>query len=311
MQIRQATLDDTQAISKLFCAGIERWQRMDAQGRVEDLPYEQLTIYERWLHGGAWLSLETAALWLSHLLRGAGSPFVLEDVSGAIIGYVETYSGDEPAPYGYHLHIGRMVTQANSDSQKDALMQFLLEQAGGIGRITASSIAYDADTINFYKRYGMSVIETIQHVTIPTTGGSVAFYKVTDHPKADVAQIANWTMPIGRTENSRYHWEHQWANLWQAVPQITARTTHRQHFNAAGQEALVCSQQHLYNPRSADIHCWTAKPLTAQVVNAVRDWAHKQGYRTLTLAVTDNILPLLGANIEKTPVQHTILARDV
>ena len=62
MQIRQATLDDTRAISKLFCAGIERWQRMDAQGRVEDLSYEQLTIYERWLHGGAWLSIETAAL---------------------------------------------------------------------------------------------------------------------------------------------------------------------------------------------------------------------------------------------------------
>jgi hypothetical protein len=311
MPLRQATLDDTRAISQLFCAQIERWQRMDNRGRVEDLPYEQLTIYERWLHGGAWLSIETAALWLSHLLHGAGQPFVLEDASGTLVGYTETYPGDEPAPYGYHLHIGRLVTHSNSAEEKDALMQFLLEQAGGIGRITASCTAYDQDTINFYKRYGMSSIETLQQVAIPTVGGSVAFYKVTDHPKADVAQIENWSMPLGRSENARYHWQQLWPNLWQAVPQIVTRKTHRQHFNAAGQEALVCGQQHLYNPRSADIYCWTAKPVTAQVINAIRDWAHKQGYRTLTLTVTEKIAALLGSSAEKTPVQHMILARDV
>ncbi|MDQ7035940.1 MAG: hypothetical protein Q9P01_14235 [Anaerolineae bacterium] len=236
---------------------------------------------------------------------------MLENDSDEIVGYVETYSSDEPAPYGYHLHIGRMATKNNSDAEKDALMQFLLEQAGGIGRITVSCTAYDNDSINFYKRYGMSAIDNVQQVSIPTVGGSVGFYKVTDHPQADIAQIANWSMPIGRIENAPYHWQHLWHNLWQAVPQIVARRTNRQHFNAGGQEALVCVQQHLYNPRSADIYCWTAKSLTAQVVNAIRDWAHKEGYRTLTMTVTEKIVLLLGSNIEKTPYQHTILSRDV
>lgn len=311
MPIRRATLDDTQAISQLFRAQIERWQRMDKQGQVQDLDYAALTIYERWLHGGAWMSIETGAIWLSHLLSGAGNPVVLEADSGTIVGYAETYAGDEPAPYKYHLHIGRMVTQDNDDNHKDSLIQFLLEQAGGIGRITASCTAYDNDSLNFYRRYGMSDIDSVQQVSISTASSSVGFYKVTDHPKATVAQVANWSMPIGRTETSRYHWESLWPNLWQAVPQIVERKTHRQHFNAAGQEALVCGQQHLYNPRSADIYCWTPKPLTAQVINAVRDWAHKQGYRTLTLAVTEKIAAILGSNIEKTPYQHTILARDV
>ena len=310
MQIRRATLDDTQAISNLFRARIERWQRMDEQGQVQDLTYDDLTIYERWLHGGAWMSIETGALWLSHLLRGAGNPYVLED-SDTIVGYIETYTGEEPAPYGYHLHLGQLVTADNSDTQKDALMQFLLEQAGSIGKLTVSCTAYDNDTISFYKRYGMSSIETIQQVSIPTVGGNVGFYKVTDHPDADVSQIESWSMPLGRVENSRYHWEHQWANLWQAVPQIIARRTHRLHFNAAGQEAFVCSQQHLYNPRNADIYCWTPKLLTGQVVNAMRGWAHKEGYRTLTMAINEKVASLLGSSVEKTPYQHTILAREV
>ena len=57
MPIRQPTLDDTQAISALFQAKFERWQRIDENGQVEDLPYEQLSLYERWLHGGAWMSI--------------------------------------------------------------------------------------------------------------------------------------------------------------------------------------------------------------------------------------------------------------
>ena len=71
MHIRPALLDDTQAISQLFRARIDKWQRLTEQGQVEDLSYDELSIYERWLHGGAWMSIETGAIWLSHLLSGS------------------------------------------------------------------------------------------------------------------------------------------------------------------------------------------------------------------------------------------------
>ena len=73
MLVRQATIDDTRKIVGLNTANVPLWQRLDAAGQVENLPYEALTIYERWLHGGAWMSLETGAIWLSHLLSGNGS----------------------------------------------------------------------------------------------------------------------------------------------------------------------------------------------------------------------------------------------
>ena len=62
MRVRQATLDDTQQIVALFSGRVPVWQRLGERGQVEDLPYDALTIYERWLHGGAWMSLETGAI---------------------------------------------------------------------------------------------------------------------------------------------------------------------------------------------------------------------------------------------------------
>jgi hypothetical protein len=68
VEVRQAGLDDTGAITALFGARIPIWQRINKQGQVEDVPYAQLTIYERWLHGGPWMSIETCAVLLNHLL---------------------------------------------------------------------------------------------------------------------------------------------------------------------------------------------------------------------------------------------------
>ena len=308
MQIRQASLDDTQAISQLFVGKVERWQRMNAAGQVEDLPYEQLNIYERWLHGGAWLSIETGAVWLSHLLGGAGVPIVLLE-DHAIRGYAEYFISQEPAPFHRHLHIRRLVADLDADQAiYDHLVTYLLEQAQKIGRITVASTSYDHDTLRFYEGYGFSPIHEIQQYTVPTQSGNVGFYKVSAHPTGSSSQIQGWLMPIGRTESARFHWEELWPALWHGVPKIIERTLHRQHINAAGQEAYVCSQQQLYDPRNAEIYCWTPKPMSAQLMSAIRDWAHKVGYRTLTLTISEKLVPLLGSQAEKRPYQQTILA---
>ena len=60
IHMRGAALDDTQAISALFRSHIAVWQRLNAGGQVEDVSYDSLTIYDRWMHGGPWMSGETA-----------------------------------------------------------------------------------------------------------------------------------------------------------------------------------------------------------------------------------------------------------
>jgi hypothetical protein len=305
--IRHATLDDSAGITKLFRSGIETWQRMDAQGRVLDLPYEELRIYERWLHGGAWMSLETGAIWLNHLLGGAGMPFVLQE--DGIRAYAETYLSKETEPYAYHLHIGELVAQ--DEESRDALMQHLLTQAKNVGRITAACNAYDSERIGFYKRYGLNDLLQIQQVTLSAQGGHVGFYKVTEHLNADANQISDWGMPIGRSSSARLHWEHLWPLLWPSLPEMESRKRHRLRFNVAGQDAFVCIQQHQYDPRAAEIYCWTAKALTGQLIGAIRDWAYKSSYRSLSLSVSQSVSRLLGTDLEASPYQQVILTRDV
>ncbi|MBZ0289637.1 MAG: N-acetyltransferase, partial [Anaerolineae bacterium] len=127
IQVRSAALDDTLAISALWRSHITVWQRVNAQGQVEDVPYEALTIYERWLHGGPWMSAETGAIHLSGLLRGAGVPLVVES-AGQVVGYGEAYHGVEPAPFGNHLHVAHLVvhTGHDYDGLQDVLLADLL-----------------------------------------------------------------------------------------------------------------------------------------------------------------------------------------
>ena len=85
LTIRQAILDDAAAISGLFRARIPAWQRLTTSGGVETVGYDALTVYERWTHGGPWMSIETASVALARLLHGVGLALVAER-EGAIVG---------------------------------------------------------------------------------------------------------------------------------------------------------------------------------------------------------------------------------
>lgn len=296
--VRGATLDDTLAISALFRAGITTWQRLDASGQVQDVPYDLLTIYERWLHGGAWMSVETGALHLSHLLRGAGYAAVaLRD--DTICAYGEAFAGNEPAPYGPHLHMTPPTIHENCavDSVEAALVAYWREQAAArrLSRLTVSC-ALDAQRA-FYSAQGFTLLATIQRHSLPARTGQ-GFYRVSPHDDPDPAQIHGWSMPIGRTGSARQMWETLWPRTWDALPEIAAQRTYRLSLNAAGQEALLYCQQQLYAPRTADVSCWSPRPLTKQLLTAIRDWAHREGFRTLILPVDETTAKLLGPEAE-------------
>ena len=89
---------------------------LTADGEVEDLPYEALTIYDRWLHGGAWMTLETGAIWLSHLLSGNGLAWVVDD-GGLILAYAEAFVNRELTPMNTHLHLAQIMVDENSPEE--------------------------------------------------------------------------------------------------------------------------------------------------------------------------------------------------
>lgn len=304
-ELRPANLDDTAAICALFCARVEKWQRMNTLGQVEDLPYESLNVYERWLHGGPWLSVETAAIWLSHLLRCGARPLVAA-VRGRPAAYAELYPGHEPPPFGEYLHLAHIVAHPDYGGPElgDRLLQTLLEQAAPV-RLTAACPAYDSEQSAFYLRHGLGPVERVQRCRIRAQTGQ-SFYRAVEDPDPAADKIRGWLMPVGRLTSGRSQWEMLWPALWHGVPQLLQQRTHRLHITAAAQEAYLCVQQQLYDPRSADVYCWTPKPLSSQLLVAVRDWAHREGYRTLVMTVNEQVAKLLGPEAEPDPYMQDV-----
>lgn len=161
-------------------------------------------------------------------------------------------------------------------------------------RFTLNATAAEADLI---QHYDMQPVARLHRFSLVARQGQV-FYQAVEHLNSDPAQIRGWFMPIGRLASSRQSWETLWPRTWDAVQEIRLRQTHRLHFSAAGQDAFVCCQQMIYDPRSADIYCWSPKPLTNQLLMAIRDWAHREGYRTLITAVTEDTIKTLGPEAE-------------
>lgn len=297
MPVRRATLDDTQAIVSLFKSRIPKWQRLNAQGQVEDLPYDALTIYERWLHGGAWMTLETGVLWLSHLLSGHGLAYVVQQ-DDTIVAYAEAFYDNEPEPLGKHLYVAEMlVDDAQGDDVHDNLADAILQDARGVGCLTVSFPDYDTQLAGYYRKYfGAKELMRLSRYSVTAQTGQ-SFYKAREHYDDDYEQVNGWEMTIGRLNSPRAGWETEWTEHWKAIPQITERIKHRLHINAAGHEAIVCYHQHLYNTRSADVYCWSPKKLSSQLIVAVRDWGHRAGYRTLIFGLPDNSAKLLPSDV--------------
>jgi hypothetical protein len=297
VEVRLANLDDTGAISALFRARISVWQRLDPQGRVETVDYDALTLYQRWLHGGAWMSLETGAVFLNHLLLGAGIPLVAVS-DGHVAAYAEAYHGLEPEPFGAHLYLAHLITNGMDAGLEDALLNEVTARARALKcrNVLISRAGEDPVAVGT-SRYKLATLSCLRRYSVPARTGQV-FYRAVESLDADAKRIQGWAMPIGRFTSARHQWETLWPRTWDTLPEMRERKRNRLYFTAAGQEALIGFQQSLYDPRAAEVACWTPKGLTVQLLMSIRDWGHREGYRSLMLAIDEGVASTLGTDAE-------------
>jgi hypothetical protein len=171
--------------------------------------------------------------------------------------------------------------------------------------LTLSLPDYDTENRAFYQRYRLNQLQRVRRYTVSAQTGQ-GFYKAVDHLNHTSEQIHGCYMTIGRLGSANQHWETLWPCLFDAIPEVVERRTHRLRFAVAGQDSLICYQQQLYKPRSAAVYCWSPKPLSNQVLVAVRDWAHREGYRNLVLSLDDEAAKILGSATEVEPYYHEI-----
>lgn len=313
IEVRTATLDDTRAISTLFRQRIGAWQRLNAQGQVEDVAYDALSIHERWQHGGPWMSLETGAIWLSHLRR-SGTVTLVALRNGDVVGYVEAHPGSEPEPFGEHLHIAELAFTGDGGDLRTALLAALRDAARSrqLTRVTRSLSSYDRAALARWAEDGFTTTAEVSRFSV-RTGTGQGFYQAVEEADTGTTQspVDGWRMSLSREQSARQHWVTLWPQLWVAVPELAARAAFRLRFTASGFTTFVYAQEQLYDPRTLDCYAWSPRPLTAQWMTALRDWAHRQGYRALTFTTDDATLGSLSVESESLPYRQSVLALDL
>jgi hypothetical protein len=326
MKIRQAALDDVSAISGLFRQRIPSWQRLNADGHVIDVPYEALTLYERSQHGGAWMSIETAAIWLNHLLSGNGVALVAVDDHETVIGYCEMFAAREDDPLGAHYELSHLFSdeERSCAALLDSAVEIAREWSIGLrrlvgGRVQFARITYpptlEAEGLDMLSRCDPHIVTTLNRYNLPLPRQIQGFYRVNILNTQDYSTISDggWTMPVGRLLGSHYQWEMGMTRLFDplrsSIGEHALKVT-RLSLSAGGQESFVLLQQ-LPDLRSADVSIWTKKLLMGQTISALRDWAHKEGYRALRMSVQKGQEKVLSSDAQSEGVSVPIHAIDV
>ncbi|WP_237698689.1 GNAT family N-acetyltransferase [Pyrococcus yayanosii] len=112
-------------------SGIERWLKREG-GRVRKARYEELSVRERYLHGGPWMSIESCAVHLNNLLL-EGQIAVVAEVDGRIGDEAELLISEEPVRGEItkiaHLDVIEVHREFRGRGVGRAIVEFLEELA--------------------------------------------------------------------------------------------------------------------------------------------------------------------------------------
>jgi ribosomal protein S18 acetylase RimI-like enzyme len=309
--VRQATLADAASITAIHTARVDTWTRRDIDGEQIATPYDDLTLYERWLNAGPWSSVEMCAVHLANLLRGGdGIPLVAE-VDGMVGAEAEVFIGREPEPFGHHINISTLVVHPDYDavSLGSALLTYIRQIGEAIHcrRVTVADAGEDAALFEHH-RYTRAHLG--QRLVIPAQEGRV-FYKAGDLAGFSPRQIEGWHMPLGRYQNARAEWDRMLPGFWNSVPQIVEPETYRLHLTVTGQEACVLMQQDRHAPERVQAYVWAKRPANPLLILVLCDWTARHNYESLVVFVWDYVIPMLEVDTQPDDYTQQLYVRPL
>jgi len=307
--VRQATLADAASITALHNANIPAWTRRDADGGASPAEYDELSLFERWLVGGPWSSVEMCAVHLANLLRGSdGIPLVAE-IEGRVGAEAELFISREPEPFGLHINLSKLMVHPALDGEGlgSALLTYTRQIAEAIHakRVTAARGEENAALLEHHRFQRAHVG---QRLSIAAQAGRV-FYKATELTTFNPAQIQGWHMPLGRYQNAREEWDRMPPGFWNSVPEIVEPESARLSITVTGQEAYALMQQDRYLPERVHVFLWTKRPMDKLLMMAIRDWAIRNDYRTLVTFVWDYVRPQLEVEAQPDGYSQVLYSR--
>ncbi len=208
VDIRFATLDDVKGIVDVYCSSIARWvKRID--GREVEVRYEDLSVAERWAHGGPWMSVETCAIHLNYLLTWNQYPLVAL-IDNRVVGELELYIGYEEGLLGTHGFID--VLEVHRDFRKRGIGRRLIEKAIEISRereCETVAVWPNPEAVDFYRKCGISDIAfRVKYVKLDLSnakGLDPELFRIDRFPES-YNGLKSWIFIVPRIETSFVAW---------------------------------------------------------------------------------------------------------
>lgn len=154
VHVRLVSLDDTRGITEVHCSDVDEWFKWVNGKRVE-AEYEELSIEERFEHGGPWMSVETCAIHLNYVLTSGQYPLVAE-LEGKVVGELELYIGEERSVLGKTAFIDILVV--HRDFRRRGIGRALIKEARKLAlekKCNTLSVWPDKRAVPFYKKCGL------------------------------------------------------------------------------------------------------------------------------------------------------------
>ncbi|MCE5259667.1 MAG: GNAT family N-acetyltransferase [Chloroflexi bacterium] len=297
MEIRPATLDDIVAITEVHKGDVPDWYRGFGDSSVP-APYETLSVFERYMAGGPWMSVETCAIHVNQLLLHDLPPIVVV-ADGQVVAEAEFYIGEEGAPYGKTLDISVLYVhpQAQGKGIGGALLTYLVDRAE---RKECRCITVVPGPRGFYQHYGFSEIYERPHLLVNARKTNLAYAIAEIDVETPWKVVTGLPMPIGRYTSSRQEWERH-KMITYHLPELATCLHRRVRITTEQAEAVAILGQHSPFDDALVAHAWTANMPVNELVSILRNECIVSGYNRLRMLIDEEIVhtPLTCEPVER------------
>lgn len=311
IRVRQALLADVYSITDAYCSTVDVFTRTNHDGTRTVVPYMELSLAERFSNGGPWMSVETCAVWLAHLLRYEDEIPLVVTSDGLVMGEAEATIGHEPSPFGRHLNISSICVHKNAQRQGfgSALVDYIKEMAA-VTQARYVTVPFMSGASDFFTLHGFRPLVARRQVVVPARQGRV-FYKAYDVENFQPQRIDGWYMPVGRYHNARHAWNRILPGFWNGIPELVEPQMDRFEIEITNQPGVLFLEEDRFVSGRASVYLWTKHPLSTHMLSAIRDRVAQLGYDEVAMYVDDHVMSMLEAEATDVRDAEVLLACPV
>jgi GNAT superfamily N-acetyltransferase len=284
LHLRLARLEDTTGVTAVHCSYMDKWTRAIGT-ESHTVPYDSLSIAERWGFGGPWMSTETCAIHLNNMLIKRHYP-VVALIGERLVGEMELFVGREGERFGKNAHVGLLYVARGCTGK--GIGRALLEKAVAIAaenHCDTMTVASKPSTIGFYEAFGFRRSGTLVDVEALTKKYDIKTEPIPGQFN-DSAFAWGMSMPVGRYQSSAFHL-FELSDAY-AIPGTLSLQKEMAHVSIGGYRSLISLTMDESLERST-VFGWTQGASASDITLAALSLLYAKGvkYANILLSLED------------------------